>query len=179
MPDNTQARLAKLQKLRKAYTAGLAERLAGIAQCWALVRQSPEDSSNVRELHRQVHSMAGSAGTFGYRRLGQAARNLEKIISEADELALTEIAQADDIQSRLDGLQLIADSGPEVAEQTELIQMQAPPRAGFGPGLPDRRRHGAGQTKPSPSSAPMDGKSAPSAPPNRPARHCVKPCPRR
>lgn len=37
----------------------------------------PEPISNWQHLHRQLHSIAGSAGSFGYAELGLNARSLE------------------------------------------------------------------------------------------------------
>ena len=43
----------------------------------ALIKQHYLDLTPWQNLHRHLHSMAGSAGTFGYAELGDRARELE------------------------------------------------------------------------------------------------------
>lgn len=75
------AKLRKLEQLRAAYHAELPQRLDAIESCWAGVRSGHAAAAQVEELQRLVHSLAGSAGTFGMAALGQAARALEQAFS--------------------------------------------------------------------------------------------------
>lgn len=73
-PDDIQA---KLQALRASYHAQLPARVAEIETVWQTLQGQPQ-ASGLKELHRKVHSMAGSAGTFGMPDLGKAARHVEE-----------------------------------------------------------------------------------------------------
>jgi len=46
------------------------------------IEQNAQDQSAWKTLHRQLHSLAGSAGTFGYTELGDRARELENRIND-------------------------------------------------------------------------------------------------
>ena len=67
---------AKLAALRKAYSASLPEKIKEIILLWEITRQD-FSKNNFYEFHRAVHSLAGSAGTYGYNELGQACRDLD------------------------------------------------------------------------------------------------------
>lgn len=75
------AKLRKLEQLRAAYHAELPQRLDVIESHWADVRRGDAAASHIEALQRLVHSLAGSAGTFGMAALGQAARSLEQAFS--------------------------------------------------------------------------------------------------
>ncbi|UCE77573.1 MAG: response regulator, partial [Gammaproteobacteria bacterium] len=114
MPEKGLNKRARLQALRDAYSAGLGGRLADIEAGWALLRREPDNVDRHSELHRQVHSLAGSAATFGYRQLGRLARDLEQLLSAAvDGTTLTTAAQATDIPARLAELRTVSERGPD------------------------------------------------------------------
>lgn len=77
MSQSHDAIQTQLQALRAAYCAQLPARIAEIETAWQSLRRQP-DTVVLQELHRKVHSMAGSAGTFGLPELGQAARAIEQ-----------------------------------------------------------------------------------------------------
>jgi len=67
---------AQLQKLRQTYAATLPVKLDAIEE----QRRTLDDGWDLEVLailHRQVHSLAGSGGTFGYVQLGLQAREIE------------------------------------------------------------------------------------------------------
>jgi HPt (histidine-containing phosphotransfer) domain-containing protein len=75
--------LDRLQKLRDAFSATLPEKLNAVDILWQNVKQQGIGSTdNTADLYRAVHSLAGSAGTFGHPELGQAARQLEQTIKQ-------------------------------------------------------------------------------------------------
>lgn len=76
MAEKALGKAAKLRALQASFGEELPERLAGIERQW----QANQAGDDVAELHRLVHSLAGAAGTFGYRRLGEQARELELLI---------------------------------------------------------------------------------------------------
>lgn len=68
-----------LQLLRKQYAASLIERLLAIRESSEQYFQDNGSNESLRAVHMQAHSLAGSAGTFGYAKLGDAARTLEHV----------------------------------------------------------------------------------------------------
>lgn len=71
----------KLQDLNALFAAKLGERFTTIdsvmQRCLDDVSARPSVDESVDELHRLLHSLAGSAGTFGFEALGQGARKIE------------------------------------------------------------------------------------------------------
>jgi len=93
MSDQEHAkRLAKLGALRAAFAAALPERLEAIAACWRTAETADTWGDAHAELARLTHTMAGSAGTFGYYRLGEKAREIDKalaLLSKESDLPLS------------------------------------------------------------------------------------------
>lgn len=85
-----------LQQFRDDYARQVPERLAEarafLQQCLA----APQDEEPLRGLHRVVHKIAGSAGTFGLKDLSVAARTLEERL---DALLLQPARTRDDFQA--------------------------------------------------------------------------------
>ncbi len=70
---------ATLQALYDAYTLELPARLKAIDDLWARVGAGG-DNDALKSLHRALHSLAGSAGTFGRSELGKRAKTAELVI---------------------------------------------------------------------------------------------------
>ncbi len=68
---------AKVDLMAKVFLGRLPVRFAKMDETLALCRAAPADEANWTELHRQLHSLAGAAGTFGCDGLGERARALE------------------------------------------------------------------------------------------------------
>ncbi|MDQ2820492.1 MAG: Hpt domain-containing protein [Pseudomonadota bacterium] len=68
---------ARLRVQDAAFSAGLPATLACLAALHDPARPIPTPAAS-NELQRQLHTLAGCAATFGYRRLGQEARALEQ-----------------------------------------------------------------------------------------------------
>lgn len=69
----------KLHELFLAYSKNLPAKIQGIETLWQKQMQHV-DSIQFQTLHRDVHSLCGSAGTYGYPELGKAARQLEILL---------------------------------------------------------------------------------------------------
>ena len=77
MDSQARAIEERLRTLREDYEAGLPEKLARIdaaVQAWL---RNLSDPHVLDTLHRMVHSLVGSSGTYGLHALSQAARALE------------------------------------------------------------------------------------------------------
>ena len=69
---------ARLQALNERFAAGLPATLAALATGRARLAAAAPDRHAAAELHHVLHTLAGSAATFGYPGLGQYARAVEQ-----------------------------------------------------------------------------------------------------
>ncbi len=72
-----------LSELHSQFTNALPERIEEIQKNWEIASTS-EDILN-SDFYRNIHSLSGSAATFGYIRLGEAAIEIENMIKEVEE----------------------------------------------------------------------------------------------
>jgi chemotaxis protein histidine kinase CheA len=77
----------ELEALSVEYRASLPQRLSDIDGAWSAVRRGEGDAESVRVVLRNLHSMAGSALTFGMPELGRAAAAAEDWIEPYHERA--------------------------------------------------------------------------------------------
>lgn len=66
-----------MQRFRQEFAAQLPARLQEAQQLIAACRAAPTDDERLRDLHRCIHKLAGSAGTFGMREVSEQARGIE------------------------------------------------------------------------------------------------------
>lgn len=90
----------KLQTLYYSYAKNLPYKLAKIENLW-LNLQNHWDQKKIQELHREVHNLCGSAGTYGYTTLGQATRQLEVYLKLLINNPTPSDAQLNDIDNLL------------------------------------------------------------------------------
>ncbi|WP_298626197.1 diguanylate cyclase [uncultured Legionella sp.] len=67
---------SKLDELIKNYTKNLPDKIHHIEMAWKAQRQH-WDLTQFQDFHREVHSICGSSGTYGYHELGSCARQME------------------------------------------------------------------------------------------------------
>lgn len=67
----------KLNKLREAYAAQLPEKISRIEKDWVALQGHPENAEGTRALLLAVHTLNGSAASFGFKEVSSAARELE------------------------------------------------------------------------------------------------------
>lgn len=107
-------KLAKLTALRAAFAAGLPERMEAIAACWRAAEAAAPPQQVPTELVRLAHSLAGSAGTFGYHRLGDKARELEEALAQFFRIVAPDAAaRTTRIRELIAALRPIAQEGPD------------------------------------------------------------------
>lgn len=70
---------AKLAALRESYREGLPQRLEEILAAWRHYDDAPSPEG-LLAMRRLVHKLAGTAGLFGLRELGQHAMALELLL---------------------------------------------------------------------------------------------------
>jgi HPt (histidine-containing phosphotransfer) domain-containing protein len=93
---------ARLRLLGEQFTLGLPLTFARLAASHRRFDPSAPDADLVRELHQTLHTLAGSATTFGFRVLGQQARELEQRLRV---LMVFEVVGAGDWGNWLDSLE--------------------------------------------------------------------------
>lgn len=101
MPDPADTVQAQLAMLRRKYGLALPGKISGIARAVASFLAAPWDEQACATAHRQVHSLAGSSGTYGYSDISGIARAAEEILKQSLE---TRVLPAPDLQSRVEGL---------------------------------------------------------------------------
>ena len=91
---------------RAAYQRALPEKTAQIHALWGAVGPGAEAAAALTDLERLAHTLAGTAGTLGFRAVGLAAQALELQLEQAAQtgLALTP-AQRSDIALAIAALQ--------------------------------------------------------------------------
>jgi HPt (histidine-containing phosphotransfer) domain-containing protein len=73
----------RLQALRDKYAASVPERMAAIRDGLALCQTEGRSPANIEQLHHALHSVAGSAGSFGLHGLGNESRRIEQMVRAA------------------------------------------------------------------------------------------------
>lgn len=71
-----------LAAIKHRFAARLSAELPGIITLFRKLAGNDEDRAPLQELQRQLHRLAGSAGSFGFRELGERARELEQDIAK-------------------------------------------------------------------------------------------------
>lgn len=112
MDKATQERLlANVEKLNEKFRSKLPERLIEIRNCWFEARQSLDDETIQKNLYRTVHSLAGSAGTFGFGEVGASARQLLNTIkvwqSDAGTNADTSNALIVEVETKMEAFEQV------------------------------------------------------------------------
>jgi HPt (histidine-containing phosphotransfer) domain-containing protein len=70
----------RLQALRDKYAASIPERLQAVADALASCRGAGRTAVQLEALHHSLHAIAGSAGSFGFKPLGDGARSVEQTV---------------------------------------------------------------------------------------------------
>lgn len=102
-----QERFAALEREWRQLLPG---KLAEARQRMGALRAAPGDKEALEELHRLLHTLAGSAGTFGLPALGEAARGVENQLTRVLDLPSP---QAGDLDAADAALQALVDAAPE------------------------------------------------------------------
>lgn len=73
---------AKLKLMRQKFSDGLPERIQELNAAWQEFVESGHDIKHISVLHRLVHTLTGTAGTFSYKKLSIDARALEIMLKD-------------------------------------------------------------------------------------------------
>ena len=83
----------EFQELRAEYRRGIPAKLDRLEALWSLILKEIADDERLKQLRRELHTIAGSAGTFGLPHVGDAARAAETCLGTAAGAASLDAAQ--------------------------------------------------------------------------------------
>ncbi len=98
---------ARLTELRNRFKAVLPQRMEAIQQRLGTLLPGSWDSVIREELKNEVHSLAGSAGLFGFDRIGAVAGELERLIMRVSKQLAASPADMDAIQDAATRLEAV------------------------------------------------------------------------
>lgn len=124
-PPNNDAKRNKLHALQASYQAQLPQRLEELQAGWRQLRMGNEDAQLAELLHRQAHTLAGSAGTFGFSQVSGHARQLERLLQNLSPAAVDE-GMMEQIETLLGLLEQSAALGPDTERPTGASEAEAP-----------------------------------------------------
>ena len=108
MSENKPTKASKLHALQVRFIEELPSRLNDIEHEW----QAGQETSASGVFYRLVHSLAGSAGTFGFTRLGVRARDLEILLQQGNDASAESVTDTA-IKLALVELRMIAAEGAD------------------------------------------------------------------
>jgi len=73
---------AQLDKLRKKYGRELPEKVARVEAAFAQLLGAPWEEQPCKDAYRQIHSLAGSSGTYGFMEFAKIARAVETLLKQ-------------------------------------------------------------------------------------------------
>jgi chemotaxis protein histidine kinase CheA len=86
----------EFEELRAEYRASMPAKLDRIEALWELILKGMHDDTRLAQLKKELHTISGSAGTFGLPEVGNAARAAEECLGEASDAAsLSETQRSD------------------------------------------------------------------------------------
>lgn len=111
----------QMSQLRDAYTQRLPDRFGQMVACLDRLSAPGDRQAALDELFCHVHSLAGSAGSFGFQRLGQQARQVEtrirNLVEDPTSVSANGVAGLREEVARLEG---IAGEGPDQIREPQL-----------------------------------------------------------
>jgi CheY-like chemotaxis protein len=100
--------IGELDELRQSFSDRLGGRVREIAEACEEARTAPGSLEPLRRLHRLAHSLHGTAGTFGYPAVGDAAYALERRVKELLDAGMADGADITELVPLLAALQRAA-----------------------------------------------------------------------
>ena len=90
MADVDEGFAAELRALRVAYALGLSSKLEGLDEALAVLRAAPGEPDAAAQARALAHRLGGTAGSYGFVAVGDAASALEALLSapQLDEPAI-------------------------------------------------------------------------------------------
>jgi len=108
MPEPSNTVQAQLDKLRKKYGRELPEKIARVEAVFAPLFAGPWEEQACKDAYRQIHSLAGSSGTYGFMEIAKIARAAEALLKQCLESRSIPPnpwkAQVDELVAKLHGM---------------------------------------------------------------------------
>ena len=112
---NKQVIQQQLVQLRAEFAGSLSQRVNQVMADLKSLAVDGDSDGNLQEIFRQIHSLSGSSGTFGFSRLGEHCRQLELIIKEfINTHTLPDAKAIDHLQQGLQQLHQLIARGPDI-----------------------------------------------------------------
>lgn len=105
---------AQLAQLRQLYLKELPQRMELIQVCLGKLDLANWNADEAAALHRHLHSLTGSAGTFGLNELSALARDIERLLQASAKARETPTAETwHTVLDKLDQLFVLAKGNME------------------------------------------------------------------
>jgi len=115
MPTNSPHIHDKFRQLQQQYVAKLPEKIAALATDWQSFNQNPADTTQYQTLIRDFHSLAGSAGSFGFPAVSILCREIEDALKGTQPPLPATLKL--EITNKLAALKRAANAGPTRGDQ--------------------------------------------------------------
>ena len=83
------------RELTVLFQTSLPERLVEIEATWDQAKLAGASQESIRKLHRLLHSLVGTSGTFGFQQLSEKARSIEYTV---EALMATDVFSNEDLK---------------------------------------------------------------------------------
>ena len=83
MPNKSPDLHAKLRQLQQRYVAALPQKIDALEQNWEKFNEHPPDAQLYQDLIRGFHTLAGSAGSYGFDTITTLCREIENKLKPA------------------------------------------------------------------------------------------------
>ena len=105
MPEPVDVVQAKLAKLKQKYGSELPNKISSVEAAFAPALAGPWEEQICATAYRQIHSLAGSAGTYGFTEISEVARAAEALLKQTLEtrspLQEAQKSQVNDLVAKL------------------------------------------------------------------------------
>lgn len=116
----------QLALLKIEFASSLASRISQLIKDLTELHQQEDPAACLQDSFRQIHSLSGSAGTFGYHHLSDQARQLELILLEfVNQGSLPDTRTADYLDYGLHKLLKLISAGPDTVQADDISQAPA------------------------------------------------------
>ncbi|MDH5179310.1 MAG: response regulator [Gammaproteobacteria bacterium] len=114
----------RIRALKRSYFEQLPERVTKLKSIWSNLYSANWQQPDLETFHREIHSLAGSGETFGFRILSQKARQLEKFFTDSLGKLPPKPEIIDQLQALLNSLEeTICNLSPDTESITELLPL--------------------------------------------------------
>jgi diguanylate cyclase (GGDEF)-like protein len=126
----------KLQKLKETYAAQLPVKIDLLEKQWVELSEDPENPERLKSLLREMHTLAGSSASFGFKGVSIALRDLEAGLKGVAEKGLTSgdlaALPAFEILGRMKAACAAAGKGSDVPQDTSVVYVDSDPGEEMG-----------------------------------------------